>query len=141
MVRYHQNQNSTKSSKSCWGGKPSLVLEGATILCLHCADLLMTFWLWKFQKKWMNIKHAMASCAMWQSRAGKEMFLPCYVLKQKSDVMTMKQSKLIIKLESNSAAFLSCHSSIMNYNCVIIHQQQFLLKLLVLLCFHPQSKF
>ena len=46
MVRYHLNQNSTKtkSSKSCRSGKPSLVLDGAMILCLQFADLSMTFW-------------------------------------------------------------------------------------------------
>ena len=34
---------------------------------IQCADLLMTFWLWKFQKRWINITHVMASCAIWHS--------------------------------------------------------------------------
>ena len=32
---------------------------------IQYADLLMIFWLWKFQKRYINIKHVMASCAIW----------------------------------------------------------------------------
>ena len=53
MVRYHLNQNSTKTKrfKSCRGGKPSIILEGAMIflpsLCRSFNDLLVV----KFSEK------------------------------------------------------------------------------------------
>ena len=53
MVRYHLNQNSTKTKrfKSCRGGKPSIILEEAMIflpsLCRSFNDLLVV----KFSEK------------------------------------------------------------------------------------------
>ena len=66
VVRYHLDQNDMRT-KSYRGGKSSVILEGAIIFCFQCADLSMTFWLWKFQKKWLNIEYEMASYAIWHS--------------------------------------------------------------------------
>ena len=55
-------------------GKSSLILEGAMILCLQCADLSMTFRLWKFQKLWLYSEHVIASCAHSQATKGLNIF-------------------------------------------------------------------
>ena len=68
-LREMPNDQNDMRTKSYRGGKSSVILEGAMIFCLQCADLSMTFWLWKFQKKLLKIEYEMASYAIWHSWA------------------------------------------------------------------------
>ena len=45
------------------------VMEKITNLTLYCLREMpnVSFWLWKFQKKWLNIEYEMASYAIWHS--------------------------------------------------------------------------
>ena len=44
-LREMPNDQNDMRTKSYRGGKSSVILEGAMIFCLQCADLSMTFWL------------------------------------------------------------------------------------------------